>query len=157
MEDQKTVTEPTLKPRQILKLDLNLWWLVGLLALVIVVIVALWRPWQQSVDGRTVTVTGTTTVKSTPDEYTFSPSWQFKDTDKATALAAATSKSADIVANLKKLGVADNKITTNVGGWDNYYYFDTESKQNVYTLSVGVVTATRDMAQKVQDYLVTTS
>lgn len=157
MEEQQTVVEPTQKPKQTLKLELNLWWLVGLLAIVIVVMVALWRPWQQSADGRTVTVTGTTTVKATPDEYTFSPSWQFKDADKAAALAAATAKSSDVVASLKKLGVADNKITTNVGGWDSYYYYDTDSKQHVYTLTIGVVTATRDTAQKLQDYLITTT
>lgn len=144
------------KQKHILKIEFSLWWIIVLLALIIVVMTVLWRPWETRSDNRTVTVMGTTTMKAVPDEYTFNPSWQFKNSDKALALKEATEKSVSVVAELKKLGVADAKITTNLGGWENYYYYDSSLGKHTYTLNITVVVATRDLAQKVQDYFVTT-
>jgi len=144
------------KVKRTVKIEFNVWWIVAVLVVIIGVMTALWRPWEVRSDNRTVTVTGTTTVKATPDEYTFSPSWQFKNSDKTAALKEATEKSATVVAELKKLGVADSKITTNLGGWENYYYYDSSLGKHTYTLNISVVVSTRELAQKVQDYLTTT-
>lgn len=157
MENQPTeqITSDK-KQKQTFRIEFNLWWVVILLAAVIAVMTALWRPWEASGDNRTVTVTGTTTVKAAPDEYTFSPSWQFNNADKSAALKEATEKSASVVAELKKLGVVDSKITTNLGGWGNYYYYDSSLGKHTYTLNISAVVSTRELAQKVQDYLTTT-
>lgn len=135
----------------------NVWWLVGFLGLVIVAMLLVWRPWQGGGSAqRTVKVNGSATIKAEPDEFVFNPSWQFKGTDKAVTLEEASKKSATVVAELKKLGVDDKDIKTNTGGWDGYYYFNSEQNQHVYMLNVTATVRKRDQAQKVQDYLVTT-
>ncbi len=135
----------------------NVWWLVALLGAVIVLLIGLWRPWQGSTaNSRRVTVSGTSTVKATPDEYTFNPSWEFKGNDKTATMKQTTDKSAAVVAELKKIGVADKDIKTNTGGWGGYYYYDSALGQHIYTLTVTATVANRELAQKVQDYLVTT-
>jgi len=153
-------TERPLKTKtakQKLRIEFSLWWLVGALVIVVIVLLAMWRPWQEKNDNnRTVTVTGTTTVKAVPDEYTFNPSWQFKNDDRSAALKEATAKGNTVVAEIKKLGIADDKITTNLGGWEGYYFYDSSTGEHTYTLSISVVVANKDLAQKVQDYLTTT-
>lgn len=151
------LTSVPVKRTNSVTISFNLWWFVGLLLLVIVGMLALWRPWQgPSVSSRKVTVSGSSTIKAIPDEYVFSPSWEFKETDKAIALQDATAKSAAVVAELKKLGVADKDIKTNAGGWNGYYYYNSDQNQHTYTLTITATVSNRDLAQKVQDYLVTT-
>ena len=86
-------------------------------------------------------------------------SYQFKNADKAAALAELTKKSDEIVKKLKDLGVPDSKIKTNSGGYDSpiYYLEDDDKTTPTYTLSLTVTVTDKDVAQKVQDYLVTTS
>jgi len=145
------------KPRTTVTLSFNVWWLVVLLLAVIVLLIGLWRPWQgSSASARRITVSGSSTIKATPDEYAFNPSWEFKGSDKTATLKEVTDKSAAVVAELKKLGVADKDIKTNTGGWDGYYYFDSSLNQHTYTLNVTAIVADRQLAQKVQDYLTTT-
>lgn len=145
------------KPHTTVTLSFNVWWLVVLLGAVIVLMLGLWRPWQGTVaTSRKITVSGSSTIKATPDEYTFNPSWEFKGSDKTATLKEATDKSAAIVSELKKLGVADKDIKTNTGGWAGYYYYNSEEKQHTYTLNVTAVVSNRELTQKVQDYLATT-
>lgn len=119
-----------------------------------------------SKDDRTVSVTGEATLKATPDEFVFYPSYEFKNGDKAAGLAELTKKSDEIVAQLKKLGVADSKIKTATSGGDSgpiSYAAPTDpgmvpdTKTTSYNLQLTVTVADKDMAQKVQTYLVTTS
>src|SRR5690242_3717437 len=86
-----------------------------LLAIGLVVAIVLWKPWQANVKAsdRTVSVTGDSTITAEPDEYTFSPSYDFTDANKDTALANLAKKSDEIVSALKNLGVADSKIKSN--------------------------------------------
>lgn len=155
--NQPVATTTTPKRRTNVTLSFNVWWLVGFMAATILAMLLIWRPWQGvSSTNRTVTVSGSTTIEAVPDEFVFSPSWQFKGADKAAALKDASTKSDSVVAELKKLGVADKDIKTNTGGWDGYYYFDREQNQHVYMLNVTATVRDRGEAQKVQDYLVTT-
>ena len=140
--------------KQMVRIAFNLWWLVAVLMVIIVGMLLMWRPWVIKNDSRTVAVSGTTTTKAVPDQYTFSPSWEFKDADKSIALKNATEKSDEIVGGLKKLNIADSNIKTNVGGWDGWYYFNEEQKQYTYTLNITVDVSDLKLAQKVQDYLV---
>lgn len=141
-----------LKTSQTFALDLR--WVIAALLLVIIGMFALWRPWVATGD-RTIQVTGQTTIKATPDEFVFYPSYQFVNPDKAAALAALTKKSDTVVAKLKELGLTDSDIKTSSSGYDYPLYIE-NSKDITYTLQVTVTVDNVELAQKVQDYLVTT-
>lgn len=139
--------------------QINPWWLSALLAIALVAMLLLWHPWDTApaADARTVSVSGSTTLKAEPDEYVFYPSYEFKNADKAAGLAELTAKSDEVVAGLKKAGVADKDIKTDASGYRDYYFYDQESRMHTYTLQVTATTHTRDAAQKAQDYLVSTN
>src|SRR5664279_2907824 len=138
-----------------LNLSIDLRFIVILLLVVIAVMIALWRPWtpQISASSRTISVTGDATLKADPDEYVFSPSYEFKNADKTAALSALNAKQTEVVAGLKKLGVADNKIKADSNGYNNAYYFDESSNTYDYTLNLTVTLNDKALTQKVQDYL----
>lgn len=134
---------------------------IALLVLLVVAVVVC-RPWVRPIaaNTRTVQVTGTATVKSTPDQFVFYPSYTSKNTDTQAALAELSKKSDEIVAKLKSLGVSDENIKTNSSSYDGKFMITTiypnpESSSN--TLQLTVTVNSRDQAQKVQDYLVTTN
>lgn len=135
-------------------------WVVAVLLVVIVVMIALWRPWEPRYDAqaRTIEASGQATVKAVPDEYAFYPSYSFKNADKATALADATKKSEEVVAGLKKTGVTDTAIKASVNGYqDGMYTSGNGTNDYVYTLSLTVTITDKNLSQKAQDYLVSTS
>lgn len=142
-----------------LKLNLDLRLISAALLLIIIAMIALWRPWSAAaVSDRTITVTGDSKITAEPDEFVFMPSYEFKNADKTAALSELTKKSDEIVAELKKLGVASSKIKINSDGYDyKNYFFDDSSDQFTYTLRPTVTVGSRDLAQKVQDYLTTTT
>ncbi len=143
-----------------ISLSLNLKYICVALLLVIVAMLALWRPWQTSVsdNSRVIKVTGETQVTAQPDEFVFYPSYQLKNASKDAALAELTQKSDDVVKKLKELGVEDSKIKTDSNGWEGYqYFYDDSAKQANYTLTLTVTVGNKELAQKVQDYLVTTA
>jgi uncharacterized protein YggE len=118
-----------------------------------------WKPWRVTTGSkdRTVQVSGQSTVKATPDEFVFSPTYDFTNTDKQAALSDLTAKSNEVVAKLKSLGVADNKIKTNADSWSYPVYGNGTAQAPTYTLRLTVTAGTKELAQKVQDYLVTTT
>jgi uncharacterized protein YggE len=141
-------------------------WIILFLLVVIVAMLLVWKPWHHApgADARTVTFTGNATVKATPDEFTFYPSYEFTNADKQAGQSAVTAKSNEIVAKLKSLGVADSKIQTtidnsqNSSGRPNVYPQTLQSDGDyTFTLQINVVAPSRTIAQKVQDYLLTTS
>jgi uncharacterized protein len=123
----------------------------AILLVVIVGMLAVWRPWQATAGDRTIKVTGQATVTAVPDEFVFYPSYQHKTLDEL------TKKSDAVVAKLKELGVADSKIKTNSSGYDMPVYIKDGSTAPTYTLSLTVTVDNKELAQKVQDYLVTSS
>lgn len=127
------------------------------LLLVIAGMLMLWRPWNDSrADTRTIETTGQATVKAAPDEYVFYPSYEFKNADKAVALAEVTKKSSEIVAKLKELGVADSEIKTNSSGYD-FPIYGQDVSTPTYALQITITVDNSELAQKVQDYLITTT
>lgn len=137
--------------------SLDLRYVTLALCVIIVIMLALWRPWSDKTTGtRTVEVTGQATITAKPDEFVFLPSYEFKNVDKAVALADMTKKSDELTAKLKSLGVADNKIETNSSGYDYPVFYD-DNKNATYTLSLTVTVNDLELAQKVQDYLISTS
>ncbi len=140
-----------------MSLSLDYRMVVAALVAVIVVMLFLWKPWQPTkTTDRTVEVTGQATLSAKPDEFAFYPSYEFKNADKQAALAALSAKSSEIVAELKKLGVADKDIKTNSDGW-SYAIYNDGNDVPVYNLRLTVTVASDALVQKVQDYLVTTS
>lgn len=145
-------------------------WVIGALVAIIIVMFALWRPWefQPDANNRTVNVTGEAKLTAVPDEFVFYPSYEFRGSDKDAAIKALSAKSDTIVKKLKELGVPENKIKTNSSGYDLPIYDDSVMEMApssgrpapttpTYTLSLTVTVDNKDLAQKVQDYLVTTS
>lgn len=141
------------KNKMSLNLDFRL--VTVVLLLVIAGMLALWRPWEGQRDDRTIAVTGESTIKATPDEFIFYPAYEFKNADKQAALDVAAKKSDELVAKLKAIGVPENGIKTNADGYDMPTYKDDTTP--TYNLRLTVTVGSRDLAQKVQDYLLTTT
>jgi uncharacterized protein len=131
---------------------------LGLLLMVAVVTIAVLATKLSAADGesRTVTVTGEATLQEIPDQYVFYPSYSFQKDDKASALDETAKKSDEVVAGLKKLGVADSAIKTNSDSYDMPVYYDRIKSQATFNLRLTVTLKDKDIAQKVQDYLLTT-
>lgn len=131
------------------------------IALIVVVgVVVAWKPWVANVPAgsRTISVTGDAEIKADPDQFVFYPTYSFTETSKTAASAAATAKSNEIVAGLKKAGATDSQIKTSVDGYPNYDY--TSGKNSItgytYSLNVTVTLDSKSHSQAIQDYLVST-
>lgn len=129
-----------------------------LLAVIAAMLVA-WRPWSAAAGAneRTISVTGEAKVTAEPDEFAFNPSYSFKNADKDIALAELSKKSDEVVTKLKELGVPENKIKIDSSGYDYPVHKETDSPDITYDLRLTVTVGDREVAQKVQDYLLTTS
>lgn len=124
--------------------------------LIICMLLVAWKPWSSAstgADSRTISVTGDATVTAEPDLYVFYPQYTSKATDEKVALAASTAKTNEVVSKLKALGVADSKIKTDTNGYDSYW----DKTQSTYYSSLTITVDDKELAQKVQDYLLTTA
>jgi uncharacterized protein len=143
-----------------LRMSIDLRLVAGLLLAVIVVMLCIWKPWSAPPNGneRSIKVTGQATLSATPDEFVFYPTYDFKNSDQAAALTALSQKSDEIITKLKALGVPDNKIKSNADGYKNgLYSYRSTDDSTTYNLQLTITVGTKDLAQKVQDYIVTTS
>ncbi len=142
-----------------LRVSLDYRFIIVILLLIIAGMLIIWRPWVRShVSDRTIDITGEATLQATPDEYVFTPSYDFTNVDKQTALNQLTEQSNTIVSKLKSLGATDNQIKTDTSGSEPYYTFVTNSdNSSTYTLQLTVTVDSASLAQKIQDYLATTS
>lgn len=138
-------------------LTLDFRWVSALLLIIIAAMLAFWQPWDTvSSTDRTVKVTGTAELKAEPDEFVFYPTYSFEIADKAAALKAVSTKNDEVVAGLKNVGVADKNIKNNSSSYETYMYHK-EPDQTSYQLSLTITVDNKDLAQKVQDYLITTN
>jgi uncharacterized protein len=129
-----------------------------ILFVIIVGMLSVWRPWMQDPAGtKEVQVTGEATLTATPDEFTFTPSYTFENADKTAALASLTTKNSEVVGKLKEMGVPEEKIKTNAGGYDYPIYTLGVNGDSSYTLQLTVVTNDASLSQKIADYLVSTT
>jgi uncharacterized protein YggE len=145
----------TPKTKQSLSVDLRI--VIVVLLVVIGVMLFIWKPWATPlVNDRTVHVSGEATVSAKPDEFLFYPTYEFKNADKAAALASVSQKSAEITKQLKALGVADKDIKTASSGYD-YPIYAGGTGDPTYSLQMTITSHDLAGAQKVQDYLVTTA
>jgi uncharacterized protein YggE len=142
-----------------LKFNLDYRILAIALLVVVAVMLILWKPWSSAkTTDRTIDVTGQATISARPDEFVFYPTYDFKNSDQKAALAQMSAKSEEVVAGLKKLGVADKNIKTNSDGWAYpTTRYEGEDPTTTYALRLTVTTNTEALTQKVQDYLLTTT
>lgn len=146
------------KPAAKKSLSLDLRFIVIILLLIMAIMVVIWKPWDTiSSDDRTISVTGDATISAEPDEFAFSPTYEFTSANQDTALTDLTERSDGIVTELKKLGVKDNQIKTNASDYDYQIYRKPGTDLSTYTLQLTITIGDKDLAQKVQDYLLTTS
>jgi uncharacterized protein YggE len=158
--DTKIPKFPPLKNKKKLSVTLDSRTFIIILLLIIVGMLFAWKPWNKSPQNtdRTVQVNGAATVKAEPDEFDFSPSYDFKNQNKQVALDELSKKSNEITAQLKKLGVDSGQIKTNADGYRRGIYLPaSDDSQTTYTLMVNIVVDSKEVAQKVQDYLTTTA
>ncbi len=142
------------KSMQKVSLQVDLRYVVVALVVALAVCIFLWKPWQGADTARTIEAKGSATIKAEPDEYQFSPSYQEKGTDRAAIQKTLTDKINTIVAELKKLGVAENKIVVASTTYDNYW---NDGSGEITSNSITITVDNKDLAQKIQDYLATTA
>jgi uncharacterized protein YggE len=140
---------------------------VIILGLVLVILIV-WEPWQANVKAsdRVITVTGEATITATPDEYVFTPSYDFTSADQQTALSQLTTTSNQIVSNLKSLGVPSKDIQISSNGYSSGsgvnlpmlpVPISQDNGQYTYELDPTItIDDNVNLAQKAQNYLVTT-
>jgi uncharacterized protein YggE len=138
-------------------LDLRIAILV--LLAVIMTMLLIWKPWSgTAISDRTVEVNGEATITAKPDKFVFYPSYEFKNADKTAALTDISKKSAELTAKLKALGVSESDIKTTSSGYDYPIYKEPNTDDSTtYSLQLMVTADNLETAQKVQDYLITTS
>ncbi len=119
--------------------------------------IILWKPWNNSTSAtRKISVSGQATIKAVPDEYVLSPYFEFTNADRTKATAELTSLSTTTTAKLKELGVKDEQIKSNTNGYDKYSYgMPVDNTTNTLQLQYTITVNDKDLAQKVQDYLLT--
>lgn len=129
---------------------------VGILLAIVLAMLVLWKPWAQDTE-RTIDVTGEAKVSAEPDQFMFSPLYQFVGTNKDQLLATMSSKSNEVTVGLKNLGVEESKIAVNSNGYDEGIYNVGSGGETQYTLSMSITIDNKELATKVQDYLITTA
>ncbi len=142
------------KTKQSINLSLDLRYVVIALLVIIGVLVFLWKPWANSASARTIEANGTSTIEAEPDEFQFSPSYQEKGSDRAVIQKRLMDKVSGIVTKLKSLGVAESDIVLASSTYDNYF---NDGTNEITSNSLTITIKDKDLAQKVQDYLITTS
>lgn len=144
-----------------LKIDFRV--VSGLLLIVIVIMLGFWQPWAKA-NERTITITGEATIKAEPDEFIFYPTYQKTAATSAEALSAVSAFGNSVVDKLKELGVQEKSIVVNSSANEKYDIMMSRPEpaptgDNGYTAyySLSVTVNDKALAQKILDYIVTTS
>ena len=139
-----------------LKLDYRI---ISLVLLAVVIgMLALWRPWQNGTsETRKITVSGEATVKATPDQYLFYPSFSRTTADVEAAKNELNAFGSKLLEDLKALGVPEEKIKLDSSSYDDYRLMvapdKPEGSGQTVSLQATITVDNKEMAQKVQDYL----
>lgn len=136
------------------KVSIDLRIVSGVLAVLVLVMLGLWRPWQGGGAARTIEIVGEASVEAEPDEFQFNPTYQFKNADRTVAQKELVAKVNTVVNKLKELGVAESDITLASSTYDNFWK---EGEQEVTSNTLTITIRDNEMSQKVQDYLLTTA
>jgi len=135
--------------KQSITIKLNAWIICAVLLIANLVTIGIWRPWEGTgTSDRTIVITGSTTIEAAPDQFVFSPYYQKEGTDKTVVNKELSDLSTTIV--------ADSAIKTDVNSYEYSYYYGGPDGQATTALYITVTIKNKELAQKVQDYLVTT-
>lgn len=143
--------------RNFIKLKIDFRIVSAVLLAVIIAMMFLWNPWSDSKEERTIQVSGDYTSKAEPDKFTFYPNYEFTSASKDDAISKLTAKNKIIIDTLKSIGVKDSQIKSNVDSNDYAIYYKESSNTPTYNLRITVDLDDKAIAQKVQDYLITTT
>lgn len=133
----------------------------AVLLLTVVGMLLAWQPWTADAqdDNRTISVTGETKFDAEPDEFVFYPAYEFREASKEAGLEAIGSKANEVTEGLKAFGVNESRIKVNSDSYD--YPSGAEPAKTPdgpnYTLRLTITINSRETAQKVQDYLLSTN
>lgn len=133
------------------RLVLTLSWklLSIVLALALIGLAVYTKPWEKtSANPRTMEITGEATIKRAPDSFIFYPMYEAKTQEEITA------KTNEVVKSVKDLGLGDAGIKTDVSSYDRYKPDGITTDGKTYTASITLSVEDKELAQKVQDYLV---
>mgnify|MGYP001600805811 CR=1 FL=1 len=129
--------------------------LVAVLVVVIIIILGFWRPWEENGD-RTVSITGEATLRAAPDEFIFSPLYERQASSSKEAISAVSELGNGVVEKLKKLGVIDQEIKTQVTTNQGFGPItDQQTDKVTAQYSLTIVIHNQELAQKILDYIVT--
>jgi len=152
---KKKVTKKTpVSTTLTLRFDLRtiVWALVALNILTLF----LWKPWQSSgAADRTISVSGEAIIEAQPDRFVFNPSYELSADTQDAVLSLATKKANTVVDGLKALGIDDKDIKLDTSSYGQLWY-DESNDENKTSVYITVDIDDKDLAQKVQDYLLTT-
>ncbi|MFZ2125707.1 MAG: SIMPL domain-containing protein [Candidatus Saccharimonadales bacterium] len=144
--------------KQSITIRLNAWIICAVLLATNLISVGFWQPWNNgSLSDRKISITGTTTIEAEADQFVFSPYYQKTGTDQAKINTELNNISKTVVAKLKALGVSDSSIKTDASTYNYEIYYGNTGDEINGTLYITVTVKDKALAQKVQDYLVTTS
>lgn len=144
--------------KQSITIKINIWVICAVLLIANIITVALWQPWNiKPQTDRNITITGSTTIETEPDQFIFSPYYQKEGSDKTKINTELSTLSNTIVSKLKELGVADSSIKTDVNSYGYGIYYGSDINNTTTTLFLTVTVNDKALAQKIEDYLITTS
>ncbi len=132
-------------------------WLQLILLLLIAGTLLFYKPWNNSStsDQRTVTVTGKATVEAAPSEFSFTPYFEQKGANESALRESLVGKANDLVATLKGAGVSEEDISIDANSYDRWYWEDDSQEEGVMTVRVNIKVDNKELAQTVQDHLLT--
>ena len=135
----------------------NIYRLFQSATLLVILFLLVWsRPWAQSTttDKRTIKVSGNSVIKATPDQFVFSPYFEKTGTNREALLKELSEESNQVVKQLQEIGVSEEDIKLNADSYDNSYW--SNGDEGRLTAQLTITVKDKDLAQKVQDYLLTT-
>lgn len=102
---------------------------------------------------RKITVTGEATIEAEPDEYTFSPYFEAKGTDRDVLKEQVTAQANAAIEKLKELGVEEKDIRLDMSSYDRWYW--RAGEEGTLVAHLEVTSNDKERAQRIQDYLLT--
>jgi len=153
-----------MKHSKTLSFNIDLHLVIAILFAIIIGMIALWRPWESTKIERKITINGSATIQSTPDEFSFSPYYERTGTNTTALKNELNTFGTKLIDEVVKLGVKQDDITLNSNGYNRLEIAPVgpdgtstdDSNSQTVTLSVSIKAPTKDIAQKVQDYLAKT-
>jgi uncharacterized protein YggE len=143
MSEQKAEKKFTIRASSLWKVS------AIILLLTVLGLLAFTQPWNRVADNpRTIEITGEATIKRAPDSFVFNPTYEAKSQE------AINQKTTEVVAAVKALGLGDAGIQTSISSYDNYDMNGPTGEKN-YTNYLTLSVEDKELAQKIQDYLVT--